>query len=172
MPLSSELTALLNSQIHHELTNFLSYEAVADSFKIQGYQGLAAWARQQAQEELEHYGIVLSILLDFEVCPDRGTGLPAANIVKQLAGEGDHVNPVHAAEWALEVEKGTTTKINKILDVATKEGHHGVYHRVAPLAANQIEEEHEIRVLVRILKGLLEKDPGALYTFYPKNLGK
>ncbi|HYP38784.1 MAG TPA: ferritin [Chloroflexia bacterium] len=133
----------LNDQIKHELYSayvYLSVSAYCDSI---GLQGFAHWMRMQNAEEQEH------ALKIFDFINDRG-GRVRLQAIDQPAS--DFGTPLQIAEKALEHERKVTGLIERLYELAVKEGDYATQVLMQWFITEQVEEEKNASILVEQLK--------------------
>ena len=122
----------VNEQLNLELASAYVYLAMSAHFESAGLPGFARWMRLQSQEELGH------AMRFFEFLNDRGGRVDLKAIE---APPSDFRSPLDVFEQALEHEKRVTGSINRLYDLAVKEGDHAAQPLLLSFISEQIEEE-------------------------------
>ena len=142
MLISKTMNAALNEQVGYEFSAMLQYVAVASYFSEEGLSGLAAHFFKQADEEKDH----------------------ALRFVKYILDAGGHVSipevdaPQHlfksareAVELALAHEKRVTDLINRLVELAMKEGDHISKSALDWFVREQLEEVSSMDNLLKVV---------------------
>jgi ferritin len=142
MLISKTMNAALNEQVGYEFSAMLQYVSIASYFSEEGLSGLAAHFFQQADEEKDH----------------------ALRFVKYMLDAGGHVSlpeveaPQHlfksareAVELALAHEKRVTDLINRLVELAMKEGDHISKNALDWFVREQLEEVSSMDTLLKVV---------------------
>jgi ferritin len=142
MLISKTMNAALNEQIGNEFLASLQYVTIAGYFSEEGLSGLAAHFFRQSAEERDH----------------------AMRFVKYVLDAGGHVSipdisaPEHlfksareAVELALNHEKRVTDQINRLVDMADKEGDHITKSTLDWFVREQLEEVSSMDNLLKVV---------------------
>lgn len=142
MLISKAMNAALNEQIGHEFQASLQYVAIAAYFGEEGLNGFSDYFFKQAEEEREH----------------------ALRIVRYILEAGGHVAPPEVAapqhlfksareavELALNHEKRVTDQINRLVELALREGDHITKNMLEWFVREQLEEVSSMDNLLKIV---------------------
>lgn len=142
MLISKTMNAALNEQVGYEFSAMLQYVSIASYFSEEGLSGLAAYFFKQADEEKDH----------------------ALRFVKYMLDAGGHVSlpeveaPQHlfksareAVELALAHEKRVTDLINRLVELAMKEGDHISKSALDWFVREQLEEVSSMDTLLKVV---------------------
>lgn len=152
--ISKKMQDGFNKQLNAELYAAYLYFAIGAWFEEQNLQGLTAWMKSQAFEEVSHamrfYVHILS----------RGGKVELMAIAKP---EGKWSTPLEAFQAAYEHEVKVTKMINDLVDLANAEKDNaaliGILHW---FVTEQIEEEDQTLKAVEKLKMIGESTQGLL----------
>jgi len=146
----------INQQIQAEFFSFYLYLSMSSYFKNLHLDGFAHWFYIQAQEELIHALKLVNFL------NERG------GRVRLLPLDGPQVDwpsPADAVAAALEHEQYISSRINDLLDLATKEKDHATAVLMHWYVNEQVEEEataetllHQVKTLAKSPEGLIMLD--------------
>jgi len=151
--IKDKIEKALNKQINEELYSAYLYLGMSADFEERNLHGFARWMQIQAQEEMGHamkiYGFI----------HERG-GIVDLTTVK--GPEQKFESPLEAFEAAYEHEQHITDCINKLVDLAVKEGDHATQIFLQWFVNEQVEEEASADEVVQKLK-LAGDHTGALF---------
>lgn len=133
----------LNDQIKHELYSAYIYLAVSAYCETNGLPGFAHWMRMQSQEEVGH------AMKIFDFINDRG-GKVALHTIEGPPSEFG--SPLDMAQKALDHERRVTALIERVLDIADKEGDPATHAMLQWFISEQVEEEKNATLLVERVK--------------------
>lgn len=152
--LSNTMIKKLNDQI--TLENFSSniYLQMSAWAEIKGLDGIAAFLRQQAKEELEHMHRLFKYVFETGALPVIGT-------IKAPPTDFNSVSDVF--QQVLAHEKLVTDKINKLMDSALKEKDHSTVNFLQWYVAEQHEEEHTIQQALDKINNIGETGSGVYF---------
>jgi bacterioferritin B len=141
--ISPKVAAAINQQIGLEFLASLQYEAIAAWFKLEGLPRLSAHFAAQAAEERAHAHRFIKFLLD------AGTPLALPGIP---APKCDFKSAQAAAQLALDHELKVTEAINKLFDLAEKEGDRFTTSSLQWFIQEQLEEVSSADELLQMIK--------------------
>lgn len=150
--LSEKLEAALNEQMNWEIYSAHIYLSMSSHFAQAGLGGFANWMYAQYQEEMFH------AMKFFNYINEAG-GHARLGTIEAPAHAWE--TPLAAFEEALEHEKGVTSRINAIADLAVEEKNHAVGIFLQWFIAEQVEEEDSVGDIVGKLK--MVGDGGGLF---------
>jgi ferritin len=165
--LKKAMQRALNEQINAELYSSYLYLAMSAWCHAHDLNGMGGWFRVQAQEELIHVGKFFTYVLDRD---------GSIELAKIDAPPVEWKSALAAFEGALEHEQKVTTRVNKLVDLARKDGDHSTDTFLQWFVNEQIEEEATARQIVGQLRligengsglYLLDKELGARVFVYP-----
>jgi len=159
--ISKEMEKALNEQINKETYSAYLYFSMAAYFESENFDGMAAFMKEQAKEELEHamkiYGYV----------NEQGGRVVLDAIEKP---QKDYKGALEIFELSLKHEKFITASINKLVDQAIKENDHATRTFLSWFVTEQVEEENNMETIVGKLK--LVGDAGHALLMLDAQLGK
>ena len=141
--LSKKMEKALNAQINEELYSSYIYLAMSAYLDAAYYKGMATWMGQQAKEELGH------AMKLFAYVQERG-GEVALQAIAQPQRSWD--GPLAVFENAYAHEQHITGCINKLYELALKEGDHAAAGLLQWFIKEQVEEEATVDPIVHRLK--------------------
>ena len=141
--LSKTIQDALNQQIKHEFYSSYLYLSMSAYFEASNLPGFARWMRIQSQEEHEH------AMKFFDFVNDRG-GSVELQALDQPPGEFQ--SPLDVFQQALEHERKVTGLINRLYELAVKEGDYATQVRMQWFVTEQVEEEKNAGQIVEQLK--------------------
>jgi ferritin len=141
--LSKTIQDAINQQIKHEFYSSYLYLSMSAYFEASNLPGFARWMRIQSQEEHEH------AMKFFDFVNDRG-GSVELQALDQPPGEFQ--SPLDVFQQALEHERKVTGLINRLYELAVKEGDYATQVHVQWFVAEQVEEEKNAGQIVEQLK--------------------
>jgi ferritin len=134
--LKKPLQKALNEQLNAELYSSYLYLSMSAFCAAKDLVGMASWFRVQAQEELVHAGKF------FDYLHDRDGRV----ILTPIAGPPtEWASPLVAFEETLTHEQHVTSRIHKLVDLATKDSDHATVTFLQWFVNEQIEEESTAR---------------------------
>ena len=151
--LKPRMQEALNEQINAEIYSSYLYLSMAAYFDSQTLEGMAAWMRVQAQEELIH------AMKFFDFVNDRDGRVLLTRIE---APKTEWASPLDAFEDALQHERKVTGLINNLLDLALGEKDHAANTFLQWFVTEQVEEEAAAKTIGDKLRMIGDK-PMALY---------
>ena len=141
--ISPKVATAINQQIGQEFFASLQYEAIAGWFKLEGLPRLHAHYLQQANEERDHARRFIKFLLD--------AGTPLA--LPAVAAPNCTFKSAEAAvELALEHELKVTDSINKLFNLAEKEGDRFTQNSLQWFIQEQLEEVSSADELLQMVR--------------------
>jgi ferritin len=164
--LSEKLTNAINKQLNYELFSGHVYVAMASWCAANDLPGFAHFFLVQEQEERFHAMKFFNFLTEMEERPMM-TGMPDP--------DNEYVNLVDVFEKALEHEKGVTSRIYSLMDIATEEKEYRTISMLNWFVDEQREEEDTFAGLLATVRRVeghgnqiyhLDKELGAR-TFTP-----
>ena len=141
--LSKTIQEALNQQIKHEFYSSYLYLSMSAYFETANLPGCARWMRIQSQEEHEH------AMKLFDFVNDRG-GSVELQALDQPPGEFQ--SPLDVFQQALEHERQVTALIDRLYELAVKEGDYATQVHVQWFVTEQVEEEKNASQIVEQLK--------------------
>ena len=149
--LTPNMLHALNAQINMELTAYYTYLSMSAWFTSENLNGLAAWMRHHADEEMMH----AMKIYDF-IQQRRGQvtlqAIPGPSVQWHSA--------VAALEDALHHEEAVTASINRLVDLARQERDHATDSFLQWFVDEQVEEEAVVDELLQQLKRIGDFAPG------------
>lgn len=152
--LSKNLQNAINNQINAELYSSYLYLAMASVADSKNFKGIANWFKIQAEEEREH------AMRFYNFMVDRG-----ANIVLKAIEQPptNFKSILEMFEATLEHEKKVTASINKIYELAMKEGDYPTQVMLYWFIDEQVEEEANAMEIIEKIKIVGEKSGSILW---------
>lgn len=145
MKLSDAMTAAINDQIKAELDSAYIYLAMSAYFEDCGLSGMAHWMRKQYKEEVEHAEKFIDYLYE------RG----ARFIVPETAKPKEsYENALDVFKTAYAHEQYVTSRIYKLVDMATAEKDYATLSMLKWYVDEQVEEEANASGIVEKLEFL------------------
>ena len=141
--LSKKMEAALNAQINAEFFASYQYLSMAAYFESQKLLGFANWMHQQSQEETTH-GMKFYNFINSR----RGRVLLEAIAAPKTEWD----SPLVVFEASLEHEQKVTGMINKLMNLAIKEGDHATASFLKWFVDEQVEEEENVDNVIQDLK--------------------
>ena len=151
--LSKKIEKALNDQINAELYSAYLYLSMASYFESANLKGMGNWMRVQNQEETMH----AMKLFDYVI--EKGGKVSLQPI------EGPQTtwkSPLAVFEAAYGHEQKVTALINRLMDLAIKEGDHATNITLQWFVTEQVEEEASADEIVQKLK-LMANASGGLF---------
>ncbi len=143
----------INEQIAKEMYSSNLYLAIAAYFHSINLNGFAHWMRLQAQEEMDH------ALKFFDYLLDRGGHVEIGSLA---APPSKWESPLDGFEASYNHEISITESINKLADLAAKEGDHATTILLQWFITEQVEEEATVSEIVARIR-LAGDSPGGLF---------
>jgi len=151
--LSKKLEGAVNEQIKNELYSAYLYLAMAAHCEHKNFKGFANWLKIQAKEEVAHamrlYGFV----------NDRG-GKVVLSAIDQPPAEYQSLTEIF--EKVLNHEKGVTTKINHLYELAKEENDYPLQVHLQWFIDEQVEEEKNPAEILAMLQLIGESGSGIM----------
>jgi ferritin len=137
--LKQKIQDALNHQINQELFSEYIYLAISACCQTMGLQGFAHWYSVQSGEERTHAMKIYNFILD------RGGKVKLEAIE---APGSEFGTPVQIAQKALEHERRVTGQIEKLYELAVKEGDYPAQVMLQWFISEQVEEEKNAGLLI------------------------
>lgn len=150
--LSQKMEDALNAQLNWEIYSAHIYLSMSSWFSQEGLGGFSKWMFAQYQEEMFH------AMKFFSYINEAGGHATLATIE---APQAQWESPLEAFSESLAHEKGVTSRINDLADLAVEEKNHAVGIFLQWFIAEQVEEEDTVGDIVGKLK--LVGDGGGLF---------
>jgi len=151
--LSKKLEDAINEQIKNELYSAYLYLAMAAHCEHKNFKGFANWLKIQAKEEVAH----AMRLYDF--VNDRG-GKVVLSAIDQPPAEYQSLTEIF--EKVLNHEKGVTTKINHLYELAKEENDYPLQVHLQWFIDEQVEEEKNPAEILAMLQLIGESGSGIM----------
>ncbi len=149
--LTPNMLHALNTQINMELSAYYTYLSMSAWFKSENLDGLAAWMRHHAEEEMTHAMKIYDFILQ-----RRGQVT-----LQAIAGPATQwPSAVAALEDALHHEEAVTASINRLVDLARQERDHATDSFLQWFVDEQVEEEAVVDEILQQLKRIGDFAPG------------
>ena len=153
MKLSADLEKAFNDQITLEFEASIVYRQLAIELDAMDLQGMAAWLRHQADEEIVHANKFIDHLLDRDNHPKIGS---------QMAPSVEVSTVLDAFEVAYAHEKKVSESIRELYRSADSEGDLDSRPLLNWFLTEQIEEEATVSVIVGRVELIKDDGPGLL----------
>lgn len=141
--LTKNVEAAMNDQLQKELQSAYVYLGMSAYCETQSLPGMAAWLRQQFEEEQVHAMKFYTFIID------RGSKV----VLQKLdAPPTDYSSALNVFETALEHEKKVTVAINDLYDLVAKEKDFASQAWLDWFATEQVEEEKTVGQIVDDLR--------------------
>ena len=160
-PMTGAVREAINEQIKHEFYSSYLYLSMAGSFEVANLPGFAHWMRKQSEEEREHAMKLFDFLLDRG---ERVQLLPLDQPPNAFR------SPLDTFEQALDHEKGITSRIHGLYDLAVQEDDYPAQVMLNWFVAEQVEEEKAASEVVERLR--MAGDDGAALLLLDRELGE
>jgi ferritin len=134
-----------------ELTAYYTYLSMAAHFEAENLRGFSAWMFHHSQEEMMHAMKIYDYIND-----QRGR----VKLLPLDAPPSTWATPLAAFEDALKHEQKVTASINKLIDLAIKEGDHATHSFLKWFVDEQVEEEAMVDQAIQDLKLIGDFGPG------------
>lgn len=145
MKLSDSMASAINDQIKAEFDSAYIYLAMSAYFEDAGLSGMSHWMRKQYKEEVEHAEKFISYLYE------RG----ARVIVPEIARPKEsYTDALDAFRTAYNHEQYVTSRIYKLVDMATSEKDYATMSMLKWFVDEQVEEEDNTSGIVAKLEFL------------------
>lgn len=151
--LSKKLEGAVNEQIKNELYSAYLYLAMAAHCEHKNFKGFANWLKIQAKEEVAH----AMRLYDF--VNDRG-GKVVLSAIDQPPAKYQSLTEIF--EKVLNHEKGVTTKINHLYELAKEENDYPLQVHLQWFIDEQVEEEKNPAEILAMLQLIGESGSGIM----------
>jgi bacterioferritin B len=142
MLISKSMNAALNEQVGNEFLASLQYVAIASYFSEEGLTVLAAHFFKQSEEEREHALRFVHFILE----AGGHVSIPDISAPEHLFKSARE-----AVELALTHEKRVTDQINRLVDLALKEGDHISKNMLDWFVREQLEEVSSMDTLLKVV---------------------
>ena len=152
-PMKGAIRDAMGEQIRHEFYAAYLYLSMAGSFETANLPGFAHWMRAQAREEQEH------ALKFFDFLLDRGEPVRLRSIEEPPYA---FRSPLDTFEQALEHEKGVTSLIHDLYDLAVRENDYPAQVFLNWFVSEQVEEEKYATGIVERLRMAGDDGPALL----------
>jgi ferritin len=153
--MNKKIQDILNKQIVLEAVSSNFYLAMASWSEIKGFNGMAHFFYQHAEEERMH------MLKLVRFINERGG---EATIPATKSPQSKFESPLNLFELLLKHEISVTQSINNVVGVCLKENDHVTYNFMQWYITEQIEEEALARAILDRLR-MIGNDKGGLYLF-------
>lgn len=153
--MNKKIQTILNKQVELEADSSNFYLAMACWSETKGFNGMAHFFYQHAEEERMHMLKLLKFI------NERGGEAIVPSIT---APHSKFDSPIHLFELLLKHEIAVTESINKIVGMCLKENDHVTYNFMQWYIAEQIEEEALARTILDRIR-MIGNDKGGLYLF-------
>ncbi len=141
--MNKKIEKAFNDHLNAESYSSYLYLAMANCFTAKNLDGMASWMRIQSEEERMH----AMKFLDF--INQRGGRVELQQINQPPR---DWSAPLEAFQQAYDHELEISSKINVLVDLATKEGDHAAVNFLQWFVSEQVEEEANALAIVDKLK--------------------
>jgi len=152
--ISKTMQDALNAQINSEQASAQLYLAMSAHCEGKSFKGFANWLMVQASEETAHAMKLITFLLD------RGGKLELKPI---LAPPTDFGGIIQVFEQTLAHEKGITSKINALFELARNEKDYASEITLQWYVTEQVEEEANVGQIVEHLRAVGDQGGGIWY---------
>jgi ferritin len=159
--ISPTMQDALNTQINMEQYSAQLYLAMSAHCESKSFKGFAHWLRIQAEEETAHAMRLFSFLLN-----RHGT----LELRPILAPAKDFGGIIQVFEKILEHEKGITSRINSLFELARAEKDHASEIALQWYVTEQVEEEARVTEILANLKAV--GDQGGAIWYLDSRMGK
>ncbi|NCA73568.1 MAG: ferritin [Gammaproteobacteria bacterium] len=159
--ISEKVVKAVNDQINMEYYSAFLYLGMSNEMDAKGYRGYGKWLFLQYKEEMEHAEKFIGFL------QTRG----AEPVLSTINAPGKVPSvPLDVAKAAYEHEMKVSASIDKIYELANKEGDHASASFLKWFIDEQVEEEENTRNIIDMF-GAAGKDVNALFAI-DHHLGK
>lgn len=148
---SEKLLRALNDQFNFELLSGYYYMAMASYCESENMNGFSHFLHEQSKEEYEHAMKFYDFINDID-----------GRVTMQAMTEpkNDYSSFVEVFKEALSHEKLVTSRINKLLDLATEERDYPTIQFLQWFVQEQVEEEASMKDIIFKLEGIGDKFTG------------
>ena len=154
--MSKKLRNALNDQFNFELESAYIYKAMEAYFTSEDMRGFSNFMKHQADEEIEHANKIYDFLFEMDEKPEY-EAIPKP----ETSGFKGYTE---VFKLAYEHEKVVTERIQKIYELAKKEGNAEVSIFMQWYVKEQIEEEDNFRYIITKMERI-KGNWGGLYIF-------
>jgi len=159
--IGQKIQKAFNEQIQHELASAYLYLSMAAYFHAESLDGMAAWMKAQANEELAH------AMRFFDHIDERG-GRVELRALSEPKREWS--SPLAAFEAAYDHERFITGRIEELARLADAEGDRASGVFLQWFVSEQVEEEASVSKVVDMLKRI--GDAGHGLVMIDRELGR
>jgi len=152
--ISGKIQKALNTQINLEQFSAQLYLAMSAHCDSLSFKGFAHWLKVQAEEETAHAMKLIAFLLDRH---GKLELLPITAPPKDFGGV------IQVFEKVLEHEKGITSKINALFELARAEKDYASEITLQWYVTEQVEEEANVGQILDQLKAVGDQGGGIWY---------
>ena len=145
MKISDAMAAAINDQIKAEFDSAYIYLAMSAYFEDAGLEGMAHWMKKQYKEEVEHAEKFIDYLYE------RGARVIIPEIAKAKESYADALD---AFKTSYAHEQYVTSRIYKLVDLATSEKDYATLSMLKWFVDEQMEEEDNTGGIVSKLEFL------------------
>lgn len=149
--ISNKLEKELNNQLNEELYSAYLYLSMAAYLSQKNLNGFSNWMKIQFEEEQAHANKLFQYILD------RGGNVELQKINKPKAEWNDIID---VFENILKHEEYITSRINDLVELATKEKDHATVVIMQWYVSEQVEEEATVNDMLDQLKLIEGKGSG------------
>ena len=148
---SEKLLTALNNQFNFELLSGYYYMAMASYCESENMNGFSHFLHEQSKEEYEHAMKFYDFINDID-----------GRVTMQAMTEpkNDYSSFVEVFKEALSHEELVTSRINKLLDLATEERDYPTIQFLQWFVQEQVEEEASMKDIIFKLEGIGDKFTG------------
>jgi len=151
--ITEQMQTALNEQIKDELESAYLYLSMAAYFRAEGFDGMATWMTEQADEEFAH---AMKLFDHIDECDGRVELLSLSQPQKEWA------SPLDAFQAAYKHEQFITERINYLMKLATELDDHATQIMLQWFVTEQVEEEDSVLKVVDLLKRVGNFGPGMI----------
>ncbi|MGC8840215.1 MAG: ferritin [Candidatus Sumerlaeaceae bacterium] len=150
--LTKELEQKINEQINMEFVSAYLYLGLAAACESLNYRGAAQWMRVQAEEEKGHAMRLFDYMIERNAKVEL-LEIPAPKVAP--------TSLLEVFQLSLKHEQAVTASIDKLYGLAFEQKSFSTAHELSWFLKEQIEEEKQVRDIVRTIE-MLKDDPAAL----------
>jgi len=161
MEIPKKIENAFNNQINKELSSAYIYLSMAAYFDAENLEGMGAWMKNQAKEEIGH------AMKFYKHIIDRDGKVVLEAVEKQTT---PWKSPLNAFETAYKHEQFITREIHKLVELAQAEKDKAAESMLQWFVDEQVEEEATTDKIVKRLKLIRDDTAGLL--MLDKELGK
>lgn len=151
--ISKEMQTAINDQINKELYSAYYYLSMAAFLEAEALDGMAAFMKAQAQEEVEH-------AMKFYTYVNEQGNRVVLDVIEKPKIEFKDAHEIFSL--ALEHEKYVTSRIHALVDLALKEKDHATKTFLDWYVTEQVEEEATMNGIVDKLNRIGTSGQGLL----------